>query len=120
MIHFIQSIPHAKTVIPQILTGHEKPETGSDEVGSLNFSSKPQAVVLGGAFDLKTVEDLRAHVNKEGMGNGISWLARGPDADARLGPAGPVYAIKAAECVKGVLTRLNEQETLGKDKVYFW
>ncbi|KAK4503687.1 hypothetical protein PRZ48_004602 [Zasmidium cellare] len=125
-IQFITSLPRAKSDLTTLLAG-KSPPPDPDNVGSHNFSQKPQAVVFGRAYTDEAVEELRQHCG--GSESGLAWVMSTKEARDKVMKGFPYggdqeafnrYADKTTAITKGVLEDLRREGKLGRDGVYYY
>ncbi|KAF2169299.1 hypothetical protein M409DRAFT_20525 [Zasmidium cellare ATCC 36951] len=125
-IQFITSIARAKSEISTLQAG-KSPPSDTDNVGSHNFSQRPQAVIFGRAYSDEAVEELRQHCG--GSESGLAWVLSTKESRNRAAKAFPYggdqdafnrYADKTTAVTKSLLDQLKREGKLGKDGVYHY
>lgn len=96
--------------IPFVLRG-ENPPTYSSKLGSGDYSEVPQAVVAGGGYDDKAIEDISNAIRKVPNGEHIPLLMA--DGTVPMPPLGPEYGKKILERAKAGLKKVEADGHFG-------
>lgn len=120
VIHFLNSAETASTELPLLFAGKKPDASSFANIGTQDYSRRPQAVVLGGAFTNSMVDALRKDcagaVNAPWMTAGMTEqqleeLAKSPPDPATYGPS-------VAKLIKGAMVRVQEEGKWNVDGVY--
>lgn len=123
-MQFITSIERAKSEIPTLQSG-KAPTKDPDNVGSHDFSKRPEAVIFGRGFEIVQVEDIRAACG--GSSSGLVWLHSSQEGLNKVKTAHPDpndpdsldrYAQMTADVAKEVLDGIKSDGKWGRDGVY--
>lgn len=106
------------TEIPTLLSGKPLPAQEPANIGTQNYSSTPNAVVLGGGYDDEAVKKLRAACESINREKGVPWLR--PDLSVPTPPLGPKYGAHMVGRVKACLKELEEEGRGEGDGIYFY
>nr|GAT44771.1 predicted protein [Mycena chlorophos] len=107
-IHFILTPEAGKVQIPTILRGDPDPSTlSSSDLGTKNYSRKPIAVIVGGAFD---DADVAAIMDAARGIHPVPWLKA--DKSVPMPPVGSEYAVATARRIKERLAGLERDGEL--------
>ncbi|RDW78457.1 hypothetical protein BP5796_06309 [Coleophoma crateriformis] len=120
VIHVILSASVGTTQIPGLLSDAHHPGTPPDaaQVGTQNYSQKPQAVICGAAYDEKIVDGMRRACDAPGRSpsEGVPWLMA--DLNVKRPPIEEVgrqaYGEYMTQRVKTCLGKLVGEDKLGK------
>ncbi|KAF7319395.1 hypothetical protein HMN09_00277500 [Mycena chlorophos] len=114
VIHFILTPETGKVQIPAILRGDSDPsgspasQSSNDSVlGTKNYSKKPIAVIIGGAYDDAGVETMLEAAR--GI-HPIPWLRA--DRGVAMPPMGPEYAVAMAKRIRNKFAQLEQDGEL--------
>lgn len=100
--------------IPAIFRG-ETPRSSDSELGSKDYSQKPIAVILGGAFgDVDTQLMMEA---SKGI-HPVPWLR--PDSSIPAPPLGPEYGKALVARIKEKLAVIEKEGRLNEEKVIWY
>lgn len=120
VIHFLSSAETASFELPRLFAGQKPGQSSFANIGTQDYSRRPQAVVLGGAFTNTMVDTLRKDcantVNAPWMTAGMTEqqlekLERSPPDPATYGPF-------VAKLIKGAMARVKEEGKWDADGVY--
>lgn len=77
MIHFITSPEAARTDLPLLLAGTRPSRPSDDDIGSQDYSRKPEVVLSGLGYYNEIIDELRAICQRSPQGPGIPWIRGG-------------------------------------------
>lgn len=107
------SVEAAKTQIKAIFEGDQSPPSDS-ALGSKDYSQKPIAVILGGAF---TDEDAAEMMKDTAKVHPVPWLR--PDTSKPAPPLGPEYGKAMVARIKQRIPQLEKEGKMG-DAEQLW
>lgn len=107
------NVEAAKVQIKAIFEGDQSPPSDS-ALGSKDYSQKPIAVILGGAF---TDEDAAEMMKATAHLHPIPWLR--PDTSKPTPPLGPAYGKAMVDRIKERIPQLEKDGEMAQGK-QFW
>jgi hypothetical protein len=109
VVFFHLSSGDAKDELSSVLKG-KLPENPASSLGSGDLSTPPKAVVLGGAFDLETVDSMQKSINEVPGVVMVPWLMF--DKEKPSPPIGPEYGKHVVGRVKETLLGMEKEGKL--------
>lgn len=107
--------PEAGAVqIPAIFRGEPSPPAES-QLGSKDYSQKPVAVILGGAY---TDADTEAMMTAAAGIHPVPWLR--PDRGKPAPPLGPEYGKALVARIKTLLSELEKEDRMKEEQVVWY
>lgn len=100
--------------IPAIFRGDQSPLSDS-ALGSKNYSQKPVAVILGGAY---TDADTEVMMKAAAGIHPVPWLR--PDASKPTPPLGPEYGKALVARLKVMLEELDRGGNMGTEAMFWY
>lgn len=114
VIHFVLTPEAGAVQIPAIFRGDQSPPSDS-ELGSKDYSEKPVAVILGGAY---TDADTEAMMKAAAGIHPVPWLR--PDTSKPAPPLGPEYGKALTARIKVLVSELEKDGKMKEEKVFWY
>lgn len=99
--------------IPTLLRGHA-PSNNANNLGTMDYSKPPQAVILGAAFGVH-LSEMRAACKGDSK---VPWLEL--DQSKSAPSIGFGYGAALVKRVKSTIAELEKDGKMGSDGVYFY
>lgn len=122
VIHFLGSVEAASSELPLLLTGKRPENPSFGNLGTQDYSAKPQAIVVGSYFTNAMVDEVR---EKCGRALSVPWMTAGVDEEQRDAmleqpPDPETYAPLASKLLKEVMGRVRSECKWDGDGVFVY